>query len=86
MNQGNKMNRDSELDTVFNHFLKGLGQPFRISNSISVHLDEKILEDLTIRWPTISNDQTKAGFLMSLLGTKRITDQMKPVAEQVFGN
>ncbi|KAJ3000983.1 hypothetical protein HDV02_000052 [Globomyces sp. JEL0801] len=44
----------SEYDKVFQHFVNNFKFAFKIHDSVTVHLDEKILLDVVSRWPTLT--------------------------------
>ncbi|KAJ3269571.1 hypothetical protein HDV01_001213 [Terramyces sp. JEL0728] len=71
------------FQAVLKHFLANLKQPFQIHDGVTVHLDENLLKDILSCWDTF-DAQTKAGFLHSLLPRKRMTDQIKPIAQDII--
>ena len=69
----------NDLEVVFEHFVNSSEKPFKIHDSITVHLDNPIINVILNQYG-LQTSTVRAGLLQSLLPRKRMTEIIKDSA------
>jgi hypothetical protein len=73
----------NDLEVVFEHFVNSSEKPFKIHDSITVHLDNPIINVILNQY-ALQTSTARAGLLQSLLPRKRMTEIIKDSANKLI--